>query len=124
MEANSTIYSKRYFNLLLEVHSWFFSPFQTENFLEQEVSYQQFVDNPAIIDDPNLVVKIGNKWVQLSRMKCVHFVKKTTTTSQTGILEREQIQNVEQSVEINKMELKSERLKVLHLAKKHIAFLS
>uniref|UniRef100_A0A670ZA45 phosphatidate phosphatase n=1 Tax=Pseudonaja textilis TaxID=8673 RepID=A0A670ZA45_PSETE len=31
-----------------------------ENFLEQEVSYQQFVDNPAIIDDPNLVVKIGN----------------------------------------------------------------
>ncbi|XP_058034623.1 phosphatidate phosphatase LPIN1 isoform X2 [Ahaetulla prasina] len=33
-----------------------------ENFLEQEVSYQQFVDNPAIIDDPNLVVKIGNKY--------------------------------------------------------------
>lgn len=30
-------------------------------FLEQAVSYQQFVDNPAIIDDPNLVVKIGNK---------------------------------------------------------------
>ncbi|EHH21897.1 hypothetical protein EGK_05063 [Macaca mulatta] len=28
-------------------------------FLEQAVSYQQFVDNPAIIDDPNLVVKIG-----------------------------------------------------------------
>ncbi|KAM3851714.1 phosphatidate phosphatase LPIN1 isoform 2-T3 [Vipera latastei] len=33
-----------------------------EKFLEQEVSYQQFVDNPAIIDDPNLVVKIGNKY--------------------------------------------------------------
>ncbi|XP_070588972.1 phosphatidate phosphatase LPIN1 isoform X2 [Erythrolamprus reginae] len=33
-----------------------------ENFLEHEVSYQQFVDNPAIIDDPNLVVKIGNKY--------------------------------------------------------------
>ncbi|XP_006869508.1 PREDICTED: phosphatidate phosphatase LPIN1 isoform X1 [Chrysochloris asiatica] len=31
-------------------------------FLEQVVSYQQFVDNPAIIDDPNLVVKIGNKY--------------------------------------------------------------
>ncbi|KAM5316175.1 phosphatidate phosphatase LPIN1 isoform 3-T3 [Glossophaga mutica] len=34
----------------------------TEAFLEQAVSYQQFVDNPALIDDPNLVVKIGNKY--------------------------------------------------------------
>ncbi|XP_043841904.1 phosphatidate phosphatase LPIN1 isoform X3 [Dromiciops gliroides] len=34
----------------------------TDEFLEQEVSYQQFVDNPAIIDDPNLVVKIGSKY--------------------------------------------------------------
>ncbi|XP_059973027.1 phosphatidate phosphatase LPIN1 isoform X2 [Mesoplodon densirostris] len=33
-----------------------------EAFLEQAVSYQQFVDNPALIDDPNLVVKIGNKY--------------------------------------------------------------
>nr|XP_056712262.1 phosphatidate phosphatase LPIN1 isoform X1 [Euleptes europaea] len=33
-----------------------------ETFLAQEVSYQQFVDNPAIIDDPNLVVKIGTKY--------------------------------------------------------------
>ncbi|XP_054837321.1 phosphatidate phosphatase LPIN1 isoform X2 [Eublepharis macularius] len=33
-----------------------------EKFLSQEVSYQQFVDNPAIIDDPNLVVKIGTKY--------------------------------------------------------------
>ncbi|NXV72861.1 LPIN1 phosphatase, partial [Atlantisia rogersi] len=33
-----------------------------EEFLEHAVSYQQFVDNPAIIDDPNLVVKIGNKY--------------------------------------------------------------
>ncbi|XP_062981240.1 phosphatidate phosphatase LPIN1 isoform X3 [Elgaria multicarinata webbii] len=33
-----------------------------EMFLEQEISYQQFVDNPAIIDDPNLVVKIGSKY--------------------------------------------------------------
>ncbi|XP_012582817.1 PREDICTED: phosphatidate phosphatase LPIN1 [Condylura cristata] len=31
-------------------------------FSEQAVSYQQFVDNPALIDDPNLVVKIGNKY--------------------------------------------------------------
>ncbi|KFV77094.1 Phosphatidate phosphatase LPIN1 [Dryobates pubescens] len=33
-----------------------------EVFLEHAVTYQQFVDNPAIIDDPNLVVKIGNKY--------------------------------------------------------------
>ncbi|XP_064151110.1 phosphatidate phosphatase LPIN1 isoform X5 [Loxodonta africana] len=36
--------------------------FPKNAFLEQAVSYQQFVDNPAIIDDPNLVVKIGNKY--------------------------------------------------------------
>ncbi|XP_030054715.1 phosphatidate phosphatase LPIN1 [Microcaecilia unicolor] len=30
--------------------------------LEQVITYQQFVENPAIIDDPNLVVKIGNKY--------------------------------------------------------------
>ncbi|XP_029452737.1 LOW QUALITY PROTEIN: phosphatidate phosphatase LPIN1 [Rhinatrema bivittatum] len=33
-----------------------------EQFLEQVITYQQFVENPAIIDDPNLVVKIGNKY--------------------------------------------------------------
>uniref|UniRef100_A0A452GSP8 phosphatidate phosphatase n=1 Tax=Gopherus agassizii TaxID=38772 RepID=A0A452GSP8_9SAUR len=33
-----------------------------DQFLEQAVTYLQFVDNPAIIDDPNLVVKIGNKY--------------------------------------------------------------
>uniref|UniRef100_A0A7M4FUK8 phosphatidate phosphatase n=1 Tax=Crocodylus porosus TaxID=8502 RepID=A0A7M4FUK8_CROPO len=33
-----------------------------DQFLEHAVTYQQFVDNPAIIDDPNLVVKIGNKY--------------------------------------------------------------
>ncbi|XP_039913370.1 phosphatidate phosphatase LPIN1 isoform X6 [Hirundo rustica] len=33
-----------------------------EEFLEHAVTYQQFVDNPAIIDDPNLVVKIGIKY--------------------------------------------------------------
>lgn len=37
----------------------------TEQFLEKAVSYQQFSDNPSIIDDPNLVVKIGSKYVLL-----------------------------------------------------------
>ncbi|XP_041641644.1 phosphatidate phosphatase LPIN1 isoform X2 [Cheilinus undulatus] len=33
-----------------------------EQFQERAVSYQQFSENPSIIDDPNLVVKIGNKY--------------------------------------------------------------
>ncbi|XP_028258215.1 phosphatidate phosphatase LPIN1 isoform X2 [Parambassis ranga] len=33
-----------------------------EQFFERAVSYQQFSENPSIIDDPNLVVKIGNKY--------------------------------------------------------------
>ncbi|XP_078503912.1 phosphatidate phosphatase LPIN1 isoform X1 [Lissotriton helveticus] len=33
-----------------------------EKFAEHIITYQQFVDNPAVIDDPNLVVKIGNKY--------------------------------------------------------------
>lgn len=33
----------------------------TEQFHEKIVSYQQFSENPSIIDDPNLVVKIGSK---------------------------------------------------------------
>lgn len=33
-----------------------------EQFQQRAVSYQQFSDNPSIIDDPNLVVKIGNKY--------------------------------------------------------------
>ncbi|CAJ1048941.1 phosphatidate phosphatase LPIN1 [Xyrichtys novacula] len=33
-----------------------------EEFQERAVSYQQFSENPSIIDDPNLVVKIGNKY--------------------------------------------------------------
>ncbi|KAF7662400.1 hypothetical protein LDENG_00236370 [Lucifuga dentata] len=37
-----------------------------EQFLERAVSYQQFSDNPSIIDDPNLVVKIGNKYYNWS----------------------------------------------------------
>uniref|UniRef100_A0A671WQZ2 phosphatidate phosphatase n=1 Tax=Sparus aurata TaxID=8175 RepID=A0A671WQZ2_SPAAU len=31
-----------------------------EQFHEKIISYQQFADNPSIIDDPNLVVKIGS----------------------------------------------------------------
>ncbi|XP_034044035.1 phosphatidate phosphatase LPIN1 isoform X2 [Thalassophryne amazonica] len=37
-----------------------------EQFQERAVSYQQFADNPSIIDDPNLVVKIGNKYYNWS----------------------------------------------------------
>ncbi|XP_013880489.1 phosphatidate phosphatase LPIN1 [Austrofundulus limnaeus] len=33
-----------------------------DEFLERAISYQQFSENPSIIDDPNLVVKIGNKY--------------------------------------------------------------
>lgn len=33
-----------------------------DQFQQRAVSYQQFAENPSIIDDPNLVVKIGNKY--------------------------------------------------------------
>ncbi|XP_065809166.1 phosphatidate phosphatase LPIN1 isoform X2 [Labrus bergylta] len=33
-----------------------------EEFQEKAISYQQFSENPSMIDDPNLVVKIGNKY--------------------------------------------------------------
>ncbi|XP_038557508.1 phosphatidate phosphatase LPIN1 isoform X1 [Micropterus salmoides] len=33
-----------------------------EQFQERAISYQQFSENPSMIDDPNLVVKIGNKY--------------------------------------------------------------
>ncbi|XP_012992918.3 phosphatidate phosphatase LPIN1 isoform X1 [Esox lucius] len=33
-----------------------------EQFQEKAISYQQFTENPSIIDDPNLVVKIGSKY--------------------------------------------------------------
>lgn len=38
----------------------------TEQFQEKVISYQQFSENPSVIDDPNLVVKIGNKYALLS----------------------------------------------------------
>ncbi|XP_040919742.1 phosphatidate phosphatase LPIN1 isoform X2 [Toxotes jaculatrix] len=37
-----------------------------EQFHEKIISYQQFVENPSIIDDPNLVVKIGSKYYNWS----------------------------------------------------------
>ncbi|KAJ8400296.1 hypothetical protein AAFF_G00396790 [Aldrovandia affinis] len=33
-----------------------------EQFQEKAISYQQFSENPSLIDDPNLVVKIGTKY--------------------------------------------------------------
>uniref|UniRef100_A0AAY4D0X0 phosphatidate phosphatase n=1 Tax=Denticeps clupeoides TaxID=299321 RepID=A0AAY4D0X0_9TELE len=38
----------------------------TEQFQEKAISYQQFAENPLIIDDPNLVVKIGPKYYNWS----------------------------------------------------------
>ncbi|XP_073349255.1 phosphatidate phosphatase LPIN1-like [Pagrus major] len=37
-----------------------------EQFHEKIISFQQFADNPSIIDDPNLVVKIGSKYYNWS----------------------------------------------------------
>lgn len=37
-----------------------------EHFQEKAVSYQQFVENPTLIDDPNLVVKISSKFYNWS----------------------------------------------------------
>nr|XP_057913467.1 phosphatidate phosphatase LPIN1 isoform X2 [Doryrhamphus excisus] len=37
-----------------------------EQFCEKIISYQQFVQNPSVIDDPNLVVKIGSKYYNWS----------------------------------------------------------
>ncbi|XP_047430037.1 phosphatidate phosphatase LPIN1 isoform X2 [Mugil cephalus] len=37
-----------------------------EQFQEKIISYQQFTENPSIIDDPNLVVKIGSKYYNWS----------------------------------------------------------
>ena len=36
-----------------------------DQFLEKAISYQQFSLNPSLIDDPNLVVKLGTKYVPL-----------------------------------------------------------
>ena len=36
-----------------------------ERFMEHILTYHEFAENPAIIDNPNLVVKIGNRFVSL-----------------------------------------------------------
>lgn len=33
--------------------------------MEHIITYNEFVENPAIIDNPNLVVKIANRFVSL-----------------------------------------------------------
>ncbi|XP_076834691.1 phosphatidate phosphatase LPIN1 isoform X2 [Brachyhypopomus gauderio] len=38
----------------------------SEEFQERAISYQEFADNPSLIDDPNLVVKIGTKYYNWS----------------------------------------------------------
>ncbi|XP_060769846.1 phosphatidate phosphatase LPIN1 isoform X2 [Neoarius graeffei] len=38
----------------------------TEHFQEKALSYQQFAENPTLIDDPKLVVKIGSKYYNWS----------------------------------------------------------
>ncbi|KAM3876943.1 phosphatidate phosphatase LPIN1 [Diretmus argenteus] len=37
-----------------------------EQFQEKAISYKQFSDNPSVIDDPNLVIKIGTKYYNWS----------------------------------------------------------
>lgn len=36
-----------------------------ERFMEHIITYHEFAENPAIIDNPNLVVKIGNRYVSI-----------------------------------------------------------
>ena len=41
----------------------------TEQFEEKAISYREFADNPSVIDDPNLVVKIGTKYVSVKMIE-------------------------------------------------------
>lgn len=45
--------------------SGFYVPFISEKFMEHIITYNEFAENPAIIDNPNLVVKIANRCVLL-----------------------------------------------------------
>lgn len=36
-----------------------------ERFMEHIITYHEFAENPAIIDNPNLVVNIGNRYVSI-----------------------------------------------------------
>lgn len=40
----------------------FFKHLFLERFMEHIITYNEFAENPAIIDNPNLVVKIGNRY--------------------------------------------------------------
>jgi len=39
--------------------------FFAEKFMEHIITYNEFAENPALIDNPNLVVRISNRWVLL-----------------------------------------------------------
>lgn len=43
----------------------FYVQFISEKFMEHTITYSEFAENPAIIDNPNLVVKIANRFVVL-----------------------------------------------------------
>lgn len=55
METTAMPFSSRVFLCLCFV----------EKFLQHIIKYHEFVENPSIIDNPNLVVKIGNRCVIL-----------------------------------------------------------
>jgi len=44
----------------------FFFAFVAEKFTEHLVKYQDFVNNPGIIEDPNLVICINSKFATFS----------------------------------------------------------
>lgn len=48
------------FHLLSLINALLSSMF-AERFMEHIITYHEFAENPAIIDNPNLVVKIGNR---------------------------------------------------------------
>uniref|UniRef100_A0A673ID96 phosphatidate phosphatase n=1 Tax=Sinocyclocheilus rhinocerous TaxID=307959 RepID=A0A673ID96_9TELE len=61
-----------------------------EEFEERAISYQEFADNPSIIDDPNLVVKIGTKyynWITAAPIVlAVQVFQKTLPKVRTNIM--------------------------------------
>lgn len=49
--------------IILSLSLFFFFSGKKERFMEHMITYHEFAENPAIIDNPNLVVKIGNRYV-------------------------------------------------------------
>lgn len=52
-------------------HLWhpfifFFIFFISEKFMEHIVTFHEFAENPGIIENPNLVVRISNRWMTLT----------------------------------------------------------